>query len=156
PGAKLSGDVARAQTQQSRDARLHPGQRRTVAAPASRNLPRGIAVLDQGLTMLEDFRADIAWSICPEGRTLAREIISDLLQIRVGQKFQQIVHRRISPPSVLEREELIVEVPGWFPGQAREIDVAGAFAPIAVAGRTGLHPSCHGVRRLAGRLSGTG
>jgi hypothetical protein len=85
---------------------------------------------------------------------LAGKIFRHRLQIRIGQKFQQVVHRRIFAPAAAEGEELIVEVAGRLAGKTRKIDVAGAFTLVAMTGRAGFHPRRHGIRRLVGRLRG--
>ena len=51
-------------------------------------------------------------------------MLCDLLQIGVGEKFQQIVHRRVSAPRVLERDQLVIEVARRLAGKPREIIVA--------------------------------
>ncbi len=86
-----------------------------------------------------------------EGRPQRSKIFGDVLEIGVGQKFQQIVHRRISAPPVPECHQLVIEIAGGFAGQPREIDVAGALALRAVARSTAQHPRRHRVRRLFGR-----
>jgi hypothetical protein len=85
---------------------------------------------------------------------LAGKIFRHRLQIGIGQKLQQIVHRRVFAPAAAEGEQLVVEVTGRLARKAREIDVAGTFALVAVTGRARLHPRRHGIRRLVGRLCG--
>src|SRR5580692_2015306 len=84
---------------------------------------------------------------------LAREIIGDVLQIRVGEEFEQIVHRRVFAPAVLEGDKLVIEIPGGLARKTREVDVAGPPTVIAMAGRARLDPRRHRVGRLSRRLS---
>lgn len=84
---------------------------------------------------------------------LAREIIGDVLEIRVGEEFEQIVHRRVFAPAVLEGDKLVVEIAGGLARKTREIDVGASSALIAMAGRARLNPRRHRVGRLTRRLS---
>ena len=73
-----------------------------------------------------------------------------------GRILQQIVHRRIFAPAASEGEQLVVEISGRLAGEPREIDVAGAFALVAVTRRARLHARRHRVRRLTRRLGANG
>jgi len=79
-----------------------------------------------------------------------------LLQIGVGEKLQEIVHRRIFASPVAERHQLVVEIAGGLARKPREIHVAGALALGAVARGAGEHARGHGIgRALSGlRLRG--
>lgn len=70
--------------------------------------------------------------------------------------FEQVVHRRVLPPAVLEREKLIVEIAGRFSGETRKVDVAGTLALFAVARGARLHAGRHRIWWLAGTLSKNG
>jgi hypothetical protein len=75
-----------------------------------------------------------------------------LLEVGVGQKIQQIVHRRIFAAPVPERDQLIVEVACRLSRQPRKIHVAGALTFRAVTRGAGEHARGHGVGRLRGGL----
>ena len=74
-------------------------------------------------------------------------MLGDLLQVVVGQKFQQVIHRRVSAPPVPERHQLVVEITRRLSRQPRKIDIAGALALRTVARRAGENARGHGIRR---------
>ncbi|MET4827900.1 hypothetical protein ABH972_005489 [Bradyrhizobium ottawaense] len=125
-----------------------------MAAYAGRNIAAGIAAGGEQLALCQHVLADLARRRLRQRRMFAGKIFRHRLQIRIRQKLQQIVHGRIFAAAAAEGEQLIVEIAGGLAGKPREIDVAGAFALVAVTGRAGLDPRRHRIRRLVGRLCG--
>lgn len=79
-------------------------------------------------------------------------MLGHLLQVILGQEGQEIVHRRVVPPTVAERDQLVEEIAGGLAGEPREIGILRSFALRAVARGAGENPLRHRVRRLLGRL----
>src|SRR5436309_5720153 len=156
PRPKLRADVVRTQAKQSRDGRLHASERRSMAARARGDLARRVSPGHQGLAVPQHVLADITGYGRRQRRMLAGEVVRHLLEVRIAQIFKQVVHRRVLPPAVLEREKLVVKIAGGLACEPRKIDVAGAFALVAMTGGAGLHACRHRVRRLAGCLSANG
>jgi hypothetical protein len=75
-----------------------------------------------------------------------------LLEVGVGQKIQQIVHRRIFAAPVPERHQLIIEVACRLSRQPRKIHVARPLAIRAVTRSAGKYPRSHRIGRLRGGL----
>ena len=86
-----------------------------------------------------------------EWRPQRGKMFGHLLEVGVGQKIQQIVHRRIFAAPVPERDQLIVEVACRLSRQPRKIHVAGPLTLRAVAGGAGEHARGHRVGRLRRR-----
>src|SRR3954469_61151 len=154
PAAELGADVIGAQAEQAGDAGLHTRQSRAMTAHASRNVAAGIAAGGEQLTVREDVLADFARRRRWKRRVLTGKIFRHRLQVGIGQEFQQIVHWWVFAPAATESEELVVEITGRLACETREVDVAGAFALVAMTGRAGLHPRRHRIRRLVSGLCG--
>jgi hypothetical protein len=73
-------------------------------------------------------------------------------QIIVGLIFQEVVHRRISPPAFLEGEKLIEKVASRLTGKAWKIVVAGTLSLGPVARGARLHPCSHRVSYMVSGL----
>src|SRR6185436_3613319 len=152
PAAELRADVTGAQTQQARYRGLHATEGRAVAAGAGRNAALRIAVDGNRFAAREDVLADGGNGGRREWRAQRGKMFGHLLEVGIGQKIQQIIHRRIFAASVPECDELIVEVACRLSRQPRKIHVAGPLTLRAVTRSAGEYARGHGVRRLWGGL----
>src|SRR4029453_3205506 len=100
PAAELRADVAGAQAEQTGYRRLHASESRTVATGAGRHAALRVAIDGNRFAACENLVADGGNSGRREWRPQRGKVFRHLLQIRVGQKVQQIVHwREFSAPS---------------------------------------------------------
>ena len=104
----------------------------------------------------------MAGSICNRlrlrGRTQGREIVRDLLQVRIGLIFEQVIHRRVATPPVAKCHQLVHQIAGRLAGETREIITIRPPALTAVAWFAGAQVRLHRIgcafRRLRLREGG--
>ncbi len=154
PGAHLPRDIARVQTEQAGNARLLAGHARAMTRDARGNLARRIALRHEPLTGGEHRGRDVGVIGIRIGRLKIGEVLADLVQILVGQKCDQVTHRRIGTAAVAECDELIEQIVGGLAGDAREVIVIEALTLHAMTRGAGAHALVHGRRHCAGCIAG--
>src|SRR6202140_2114195 len=152
PSPELRADVAGAQAEQARYCRLQSAEGRTVASRTRRDAVLRVAIFDQRFASRQNFVAHCGDRRRWKWRPQRREMFGNLFQIGVGEKIQQVVHRRVFAAPVPECDQLVVEITRRLSREPREIDVAGALALSAVARRAGENAGRHGVGCAIGRL----
>ena len=121
-----------------------------MAARAGGNPPLHVALGDQGLALRQDFGADDGdrggWKRGP----LRREMVCHLLEERIGQIREKVVHRRVFAPQ--ERDKLVEEIAGRLSREPGHVLVLGAFSQCPVTGCASEDAGRHRILRTINRL----
>ncbi len=120
---------------------------------ARRGLDRLRSPPVEGIPARQYSRAHISNRTRHWRRTQRLKVVRHLLQIRVGEVFEEIVHRRVAAPPISERDQLVHQITGRLAGEARKIVVSLSPRP---AGRGKPHKRADAPRSCRGHVASAG
>ena len=149
PRAELTDQVVAWQAQQAGYGGAYSGHGVAVALHTGRQVALLIAVLHQHLAALDCTCRRVHRLRSGIGQAQTGKVAGNFMQVCVRQVVHQMGHGGISAPPFAEVDQLVVQVAGWFTGNARKVARVGGAPFFAVAHRAGLGTLGDGVGHAA-------
>src|SRR5688572_8759626 len=144
PRAHLRSDVLARESDEPRNRGLHAVRRIAMACRARRQITRGIALRRECSSARGYLRRRPCWRRIR--RIEALVVLADLAQVIVREVRDEVIHDRIAPLELAERDELIEEISRRLSRQARVVlRLCQSLASLTVAHRASFEPLLEGV-----------